>query len=118
MQLRDLRRCRDRGRGVPGYGAEQAARFPQPVRLQPMPPSRTGARVVKDLRVPALQISQGRGREVYSFGIDGKILHRIAAVSRVGREDDASIRGYQRPEVLAHIQAIRSYLESPSPMIP
>jgi DGQHR domain-containing protein len=70
------------------------------------------------LRVPALQITQGPGREVYSFGLDGKILHRFAGVSRVGRDDDATIRGYQRPEVLAHIQAIRSYLESPSPMIP
>jgi DGQHR domain-containing protein len=71
-----------------------------------------------ELRVPALQITQGPGREVYSFGVNGKIVHRFAAVSRVGRDDDANIRGYQRPEVLAHIQAIRSYLESPSPMIP
>jgi DGQHR domain-containing protein len=71
-----------------------------------------------ELRVPALRITQGPGREVYSFGVNGKILHRFASVSRVGRDGDASIRGYQRPEVLAHIQAIRSYLESPSPMIP
>ena len=70
------------------------------------------------LRVPALEIVQSPGRRVYSFGVDGKMLHRIAAISRVGRNDDLSIRGYQRPEVLAHIQAIRSYLESPSPMIP
>src|SRR5262245_48584405 len=70
------------------------------------------------LRVPALEIVQSPGRRVYSFGVDGKMLHRIAAISRVGRNDDASIRGYQRPEVLAHIQAIRSYLESPDPMIP
>jgi DGQHR domain-containing protein len=73
---------------------------------------------MKMLRVPALEIVQSPGRHVYSFGLDGKMLHRIAAISRVGRNDDASIRGYQRPEVLAHIQAIRSYLESPSPMIP
>ena len=70
------------------------------------------------MRVPALEIVQSPGRRVYSFGVDGKMLHRIAAISRVGRNDDLSIRGYQRPEVLAHIQAIRSYLESPSPMIP
>jgi DGQHR domain-containing protein len=70
------------------------------------------------LRVPALEIVQSPGRRVYSFGVDGKMLHRIAAISRVGRNDDLSLKGYQRPEVLAHIQAIRSYLESPSPMIP
>jgi DGQHR domain-containing protein len=71
-----------------------------------------------ELRVPALEIRQGPGRTVYSFGVDGKLLPRFAAVSRVGRDDDKGIRGYQRPEVLAHIQAIRSYIESPSPMLP
>ena len=70
------------------------------------------------LRVPALRISQGPNREIYSFGIDGKLLHRFAAVSRVGRDDEAALLGYQRPEVLSHINAIRAYLESESPMIP
>ena len=55
---------------------------------------------MSELRVPALQLAQGPTREIYSFGIDGKLLHRFAAVSRVGRDDDAAIRGYQRPEVL------------------
>jgi DGQHR domain-containing protein len=73
---------------------------------------------MREIRVPALQIVQSPNREIYSFGVDGKMLHRIASVSRIGREDDASIRGYQRPEVLAHILAIRSYIESESPMIP
>ena len=73
---------------------------------------------MRELRVPALRLTQGRKREIYSFGIDGKVLHRFAAVSRVGRDDDTAIRGYQRPEVLAHINAIRAYIESESPMIP
>ena len=73
---------------------------------------------MSELRVPALRLTQGPKREIYSFGIDGKVLHRFAAVSRVGRDDDAAIRGYQRPEVLAHINAIRAYIESESPMIP
>jgi DGQHR domain-containing protein len=71
-----------------------------------------------ELRVPALQMTQSPHRRVYSFGIDGKVLHRFAAVSRVGRDADASIKGYQRPEVLSHINAIRTYIESDSPMIP
>jgi hypothetical protein len=73
---------------------------------------------MRDLRVPALRLAQGAEREIYSFGIDGKLLHRFAAVSRVGRDDDAAIRGYQRPEVLSHINAIRAYIESETPMIP
>ncbi len=73
---------------------------------------------MRELRVSALRLAQGSRREIYSFGIDGKLLHRIAAVSRVGRDDDAAIRGYQRPEVLSHINAIRAYIESEAPMIP
>jgi DGQHR domain-containing protein len=73
---------------------------------------------MRELRVPALRLAQGPTREIYSFGIDGKLLHRFAGVSRVGRDDDAAIRGYQRPEVIAHINAIRSYIESEHPMIP
>src|SRR3954470_11312905 len=73
---------------------------------------------MSELRVPALRLAQGPGREIYSFGLDGKLLARFAGVSRVGRDDDAALRGYQRPEVLAHIKAIRSYIESESPLIP
>lgn len=73
---------------------------------------------MNELRLPALQLEQGPSRQIYSFGVDGKLLHRFASVSRVGRDSDASIRGYQRPEVLAHINAIRAYIESERPMIP
>jgi DGQHR domain-containing protein len=73
---------------------------------------------MRELRVPALRIRQSPGREIYAFGIDGKLLERIAAVSRIGRDDSAAIIGYQRPEVMAHINAIRSYIESDAPMIP
>jgi DGQHR domain-containing protein len=73
---------------------------------------------MSELRVPALRLAQGPTREIFSFGIDGKVLHRFAAISRVGRDDDLAIRGYQRPEVLSHINAIRAYIESETPMIP
>ena len=82
------------------------------------PPTQGTRTRMRELRVPALRLTQGPTREIYSFGIDGKILHRFAAVSRVGRDDDAAIRGYQRPEVLSHINAIRAYIESETPMIP
>ena len=53
--------------------------------------------MITELRVPALRMTQGPERQVYAFGIDGKVLHRFAAVSRIGRDDDAAIKGYQRP---------------------
>src|SRR4051812_28669109 len=71
-----------------------------------------------ELRLPALEVNQSPGRTIYSFAIDGKQLPLFAAVSRVRRDDDAAISGYQRPEVLSHITSIRHYIESASPLIP
>jgi DGQHR domain-containing protein len=69
-----------------------------------------------ELRLPALQIRQG-AQFIYTFGVDGKRIHDFATVSRVHR-DDTTLQGYQRPEVLSHIKAIRRYLESDGAMLP
>jgi DGQHR domain-containing protein len=71
-----------------------------------------------ELRLPALEIKQGPNRTLFQFTVDGKQLDRFATVSRIHRDDDARVQGYQRPEALAHIAAIRKYIESENPMIP
>jgi DGQHR domain-containing protein len=85
--------------------------------LSPVP---VAARPVREqvLRLPALEVRQGEDRTLYSFAVDGKLLPSFAAVSRIRRDGDAEIEGYQRPEVVSHIAQIRRYLESDSPMIP
>jgi DGQHR domain-containing protein len=70
------------------------------------------------LELPALAVQQGNGRELYGFAVDGKKLHEIAQISRLGRSDGQSIVGYQRPEVVSHIAEIRNYLESEGAMLP
>ena len=70
------------------------------------------------LTLPAIEFRQGPTRRLYSFAIDAKALPRIAVVSRIQRDDDAQVAGYQRPEVGRHIRAIRDYVESDDPMIP
>jgi DGQHR domain-containing protein len=70
------------------------------------------------LRLPALQVHQGPQRALFSFAVDGKLIPAFAAVSRIGRNADRAVIGYQRPEVQSHIAEIRKYLESDSPMIP
>jgi DGQHR domain-containing protein len=72
----------------------------------------------RELRLPALEVRQGRNRILYSFAVDGKLLPHFAAVSRIGRDDANRVFGYQRPEVLSHIAEIRAYLESDNPMVP
>jgi DGQHR domain-containing protein len=70
------------------------------------------------LLLPALEVRQGCDRVLYSFAVDGKLLPRFAAISRLGRGESQEVLGYQRPEVLSHIAEIRAYLESENPMIP
>ncbi len=70
-----------------------------------------------ELRLPALEIRQGRKRRLYTFAVDGKQLPLFTTVSRV-RRDERRIAGYQRPEVLAHVRAIRSYIESSDALVP
>ncbi|MEU4712197.1 DGQHR domain-containing protein DpdB [Micromonospora purpureochromogenes] len=73
----------------------------------------------KVLRLPALEIRQGPDRRLYTFAIDGKQVPSFAAVSRVRRDSEQRLHGYQRPEVLAHVAAIRRYVESDdSPLLP
>ena len=70
------------------------------------------------LGLPALEVRQGDGSTLYSFAVDGKQLALFTTISRIHRDDDSEIQGYQRPAVLSHISAIRRYIESDTPMIP
>jgi DGQHR domain-containing protein len=72
----------------------------------------------KILELPALAVRQASSHELYCFAVDGKRLHEIAQVSRLGRSQGESIIGYQRPEVISHIAEIRNYLESPNAILP
>lgn len=81
----------------------------------------TTARITpqRQLRLPALEIQQGPNRRIYTFAIDGKHVGDVAAVARVRRDDQTRLLGYQRPESLAHVGAIRRYLDTdPSPLLP
>ncbi|GAA2607336.1 DGQHR domain-containing protein DpdB [Streptomyces axinellae] len=69
------------------------------------------------LRLPALQVNQG-DKQIYCFAVDGKKLHDFTAVSRISRNNEKQLQGYQRPEALSHIRAIRRYLESDGAMLP
>ncbi|MFC7279238.1 DGQHR domain-containing protein DpdB [Paractinoplanes rhizophilus] len=72
-----------------------------------------------ELRLPALEITQGPNRRIYTFAIDGKHVDTIAAVARLRRGDDTQLHGYQRPESVAHVAAIRRYLDTdPNPLLP
>ena len=72
---------------------------------------------IEVLRLPAVEVSQSPGRTLYSFAVDGKLVSSFATISRIKR-NGGTLEGYQRPEVLSHIEEIRNYIESPAPMVP
>lgn len=72
--------------------------------------------MTKWLELPAIRIRQG-DQEIFTFGVDGKTIPEFAAVSRAHR-DGQVLEGYQRPEVISHIRAIRQYLESDDALLP
>src|SRR3954471_22458977 len=112
-------------RDLPWNRAKQASRLPQHCCVGPTSqvtpsPHHKRSSVMADryeLRLPSLRVKQA-GRDLYSFAVDGKRLHDFATVSRIHREDETRLKGYQRPEVLSHIRSIRRYLESTSPLLP
>ncbi len=48
------------------------------------------------LHLPALEIRQGRSRVIYDFAVDGKLLQHFTSISRIGRDEQEAIQGYQR----------------------
>lgn len=74
--------------------------------------------ITGNLELPAIEVQQGRGRMLYLFAVDGKQLPSFTTVSRIRRSDEDGIEGYQRPEVLSHVRAIRRYIESENPLVP
>ncbi|NJK30914.1 MAG: DGQHR domain-containing protein [Deltaproteobacteria bacterium] len=70
------------------------------------------------LTLPALEVKQSRGHKLYTFAVDGKQVYEFADISRIKRVQPFELEGYQRPEVIAHIQEIREYIESDAPLIP
>ncbi|MBZ0264221.1 DGQHR domain-containing protein, partial [bacterium] len=72
---------------------------------------------MESISVPAIRFIQSGKHILYSFIIDGILISKVASVSRISR-NDKEIEGYQRPEVLAHIDDIKDYLKSDSPLLP
>lgn len=70
------------------------------------------------LRKRALRISQDPKHPLYLFSLTAEELVKIAEISRVSRDDEGKLIGYQRPEVQRHIENIVEYLDGDSVIFP
>ncbi len=75
-------------------------------------------RKMTTLTVPCIRVEQNRGKAIYSFVVNGKDLSKFASISRISRDDDHVLSGYQRPEIEDHISDIREYLERRDSILP
>ena len=75
-------------------------------------------RKMNTLSLPCLRIQQSEARYIYSFAVDGKDIQKFASISRIGRTAEGALEGYQRPEILTHIEDIKRYLEQSNSLLP
>jgi DGQHR domain-containing protein len=71
-----------------------------------------------ELVVRALHTTQGEGLDVYAFFIRGGDIVKIADISRVERDENDTLKGFQRPEIQQHVKGITDYLNQGNVLFP
>jgi DGQHR domain-containing protein len=66
----------------------------------------------------ALHTTQGEGLDVFAFFIKGSDIVKIADLSRIGRDDEETLKGFQRPEIRSHVKGIVDYLSKGNVLFP
>lgn len=66
----------------------------------------------------ALHTTQGQGLDVFAFFIRGADIVRVADISRIGRDENDAVRGFQRPEIRTHVKGIVDYLNQGPVLFP
>src|SRR5215813_3404481 len=70
------------------------------------------------IAVRALRTKQGTGVDVFSFFIKGSEIARVAEISRISRDDDDALKGFQRKEIQNHVKGIIEYLDRGDVLFP
>ena len=71
-----------------------------------------------EIVVRALHATQGAGVDVFAFFMRGADIVRIADISRIGRDEQERLHGFQRPEIRSHVKGIVEYLDQGSVLFP
>ncbi len=71
-----------------------------------------------EIVVRALHTTQGAGLDVYSFFIRGSDIVRVANISRISRDENKLLKGFQRPEIKSHVKGIVDYLNQGNVLFP
>lgn len=66
----------------------------------------------------ALHTTQGDNLDVFAFFIKGKDIVKVADISRIERDVNDSLKGFQRPEIRTHVKGIVDYLNRGNVLFP
>lgn len=72
----------------------------------------------KEISVRSLRTKQGKGVDVFSFFVKGSEISKFAEISRISRDDDDSLKGFQRKEIQNHVKSIVEYLDRGEVLFP
>lgn len=73
---------------------------------------------LREIVVRALHTQQGQGIDVFAFFIRGGDIAQMADISRVERDGNDELKGFQRPEIRAHVNGIVEYLNQGGVLFP
>jgi DGQHR domain-containing protein len=72
----------------------------------------------KEIVVPALRAEQRKGISTFALFLPGSTIIQIAEISRISRDQDEKLKGFQRKEIRAHVNSIVEYLDQGDVLFP
>jgi DGQHR domain-containing protein len=76
------------------------------------------AREKSEVIVRALHTVQGNGTDVYAFFVNGADIVSMADITRISRDENENVKGFQRPEIRSHVKGILDYLNQGANLFP
>ena len=73
---------------------------------------------VRSLKVRAIRSTQGNNQKIYSFFLPGRLISEIADISRINRNENENLEGFQRKEIKNHVNSIVEYLDQGDVLFP
>jgi DGQHR domain-containing protein len=76
------------------------------------------SKINNEIVLRALHTTQGEGLDVFSFFMKGSDIVKVADLSRIGRDDEDTLKGFQRPEIRSHVKGIADYISKGNVLFP
>ena len=73
---------------------------------------------MKTVVVRVVKTQQDNGVDLFSFFLPGELVHELAEISRIHRDENYELEGFQRKEIKRHVSSIIEYLDGGNVLFP